>query len=321
VETFMLRFTSFFPMASFLKIELEFGDETINHKFKSLEEEGQIEIPYSKIAHIQFSNRADTRWLTIGFIFAITDAILVAALFNFFPQICGNLNVYWVGRMIFLLGITLCLAGFIKRDFCSFLDKDHEYLAGIAITNKNLDDVYEAIEFVKAKTTIISETYPDLLDQNKNPKFELITYRLPNYFYKNTTLFYDDKILDVEKSLVIELTSEYKYNDLMPKITISKHGDTSWNTVALYIVAIGVLSSASLDLFFPSTQIGLMSIWISIGFSIIPILLSYIKNEIVFFYDKNDHVAFNINIPRGKKQSVEEIIQFVKAKFSETSGA
>ena len=317
----MLRLTSFFPMASFLKVELEFGDEIINHKFKSLKEEGQIEIPYSKIAHIQFSNYVDTRWLTTGFAFAITGALLVAVLFDFFPQICGNLDVYWVGRIIFLLGIPLYLPGFIKRDFCSFLDKDRNYLAGITITDKNLDDVYEAIEFVEAKTTIISETHPNLFDQNKDPKFELITYRLPNYFYKNTTLFYDDKILDIEKSLVTELASEYKYNDLMPKITISKHGDTSWNTVAFYIIGIGVVLSLGLDLFFPSAQIGLTPMWISAGFAIISILLAYVKNEVIFFYDKNDNVALSLNIPRGKKQSVEEIIQFIKMRISETSGA
>lgn len=315
----MISFSSYFPMASFLKIELEFDDENITQKFKSLTAEGENEIPYSKIANIQFERRADMRWTTTGFIFILLDGLFISVLFNLFPQLCGNPIVYGIGQFLFLVGIGICLLGFVKRDFCYFYDKDSNYITVIEITNKNSDAVYKAIELIKNKTSIISETDPDLLDEDENPKLELTTHFFPNYLYKNTIRFYDDKILDVEKNLFSESASEYQYDTLKQKVTILKLGDNNWNSLAFFIIFVGLILSTGFDLFFPNVSLGMEFIFGAVGLSIFPFIMRYAKRETIFFYDKNDDVVFYIKIPRNGKQKVEEIIQFIKMKTPEAS--
>lgn len=314
----MLRFVSYYPMASFLKVELELDEETITESFKSLVAEGKREIQYSDISIIGFRKIADTRWASTGFLVSFLSLMLVAGLYQI-PALCGDSFIRGIGQIFFLAGLILCIPGYMKKEYCYFLTKDREYITNIIVNQKNRQDIDLAIEQIKKRTTILSEIHPDRLDHASNPEFELTVRFSPLYFYENTMRFYDDKVVDIDKSLIEDSVSEYPYDIFTSKILINKYGDTRWNSVTLLLFGIGMYVYIGMALFFPSVNLGLVPIAGIIILISLPLAMRYFKEDVLSFLDKNNNVILWTKIPRGEKQKVERIVQFVKEKVASIS--
>jgi Txe/YoeB family toxin of Txe-Axe toxin-antitoxin module len=292
----------------------EFSDDRFVFKVKTLKIEAETEIEYEKIKIIEKRRVAELGWLRIAFLFIMLPQILTLI----WGSLEANLIFQFIQKAMIVLGLGLSLPAFHKNEYCCFLDKDRNYLATILVNNRNRKAFDEAINLIKQKTELISETNLTNPFNNISPVFEIIQYDFPDYFSKSIARFYDDRLIDVEKSLVEEVTTEVKYSELSGKTRIIRAGNAKWDYVwsswLVFICSLGVIVAV----FFPQyLKPKLPYAYLLLGGLILLVpmfFLHYIKNEILVFFNHNDCEVYWARLNSSNREKFNQIIDFLRNK-------
>ena len=128
--------------------------------------------------------------------------------------------------------LILCIPAFIKNEYCSFLGAGRNHLLTLRVNNEiNHELLYKAIEHIKQKTEIVSETNPISPFENTPSVFELTQYHILGFLNKSNLRVYEDKMIYCEKSLVCEIVNELEYSELSEKIQTIMIGDNNWGNL------------------------------------------------------------------------------------------
>jgi hypothetical protein len=310
----MIRISNFQISSNFSRLVYEFYDEKMIIKGKSLTLEAEREINYKKIKVIQKRTVLDLRWWWVPLVVSLV-VVCIYIIFDYPFQ--NNPTIYFTEKAVFIFGIALSTPAFRKIEYCSFLDEDRNAIVSIRVNKSNRKALEEAINLIKQKAEIISETYLTNPSAGIPPKFEIIYYDFPDYLNKSIARFYDDRIIDVEKSLVGDLVTEVKYSELSGKTQVIKVRNDSWGNVWGSWFKFAVITSATLDLFLPSRLT--LGLGLLIGGSILVIptfFLGYLKNEVLVFYNHNNEIIYWIRRNWGNQKLLDQIIELIQSKVS-----
>ena len=315
----MIRISSFYPTESFARKTLEFSDDSIAVKVKSLIFDAETTIEYEKIKIIQ-----NKTWLDLSWVF---PAVVVTALFGglirlvlfYFGVIDPTISL--IEKAVVIVGLLMLIPVFRKYQLWFFLDSEKNSLVNIKIYGKDQKAMQEAIEFIKQKTTITSEIYIDQPIPATPPIFEITDFDFPDFLNKVIVRFYDDKILIREKSLVEEQPTEISYHEFNGKTQIIRMGNNKWDYVWSYWLFFIGITLPTLTTFFSQQVYAIIpffsSLMISAFILIIPLyLLKYIKNEYLVFHDKEDDIILGIKITSANRAKLDEITKFIQEKIS-----
>jgi hypothetical protein len=127
-----------------------------------------------------------------------------------------------LGKITLIFVPALCIPAFRKHEFCSFLDADRNSLATIYVDRRNRQLVHEAIGLIRQRAEITSDSYLPAPSPERPPVFEVVRYDLPYFVNKSVARFYDDRVIDLETSLVKEFVAETRYSELSGRTRIIK---------------------------------------------------------------------------------------------------
>ena len=313
----MIKINSFYPTDNFTRKTWEFYDDKLVVKTKSLTFEYENEIKYEKIKVIRNKRMVNLGWLWVAF---TTAAILGGVIIGLDYFHVYNPAIQIIEKAIAILVLIFIIPIFHKDEYYSFLDADNNYLTSIKIDNKSRKSLSEAINLVKNKTKIVSEVYVNNSLPNTPPVYEFTILDFPDFLSRSTVRFYEDKFIDVEKSLAEELTTVIKYDELSGKTKTAKMGNSNWsNALCNWGIFLGTISISLLVLF--PKQIYGNWIFLRLYFGglllLIPMfLLKYIKSEILLLYDNNDEEIFWTRINSANREKLNQIIGFIQKKVS-----
>jgi len=312
----MIKIKSFSPIANFTRRTWEFCDNNIIVKTKSLTSNFENEISYEKIKVIQSKIFADIEWHWVVFgIFCILGVTKIGL--GYFRL--NSPTIHIIEKVVAVFALALLIPAFHKHEFFTFLDADKNYLATIKVGSNTKSTLLEAINLIKRKTEIINENYPSNSLPSIPPVFEFTEFDFPDFLNKSTVRFYEDKIIDVEKSLVEEVTTVIKYDELSGKIKNERIGNDKWIYVWFYWLMILFVAGVSMAVFF-SKQMSGNSLFLKLYFSgelilSIPLFyLQYIKSDIFVFYDNKDNGVFWTRVNSANREKLNQIVEFVKDK-------
>jgi hypothetical protein len=304
-----------FSLNNLTRSTWEFYDDKLEIKTKSLSADYEVEWEYSKIKEIQHKKLANLTWLCVSGgvlgLFFLVQLLLHSLSINF-------LNNPMIEKAVVVLAIFLLIPAFRKHELYSFLDADSYYLTTIQVNDKSKKLLLDAIKLIKQKTEITSETYLSDPLPNTPPIFEFQVFDFPDYLGKSTVRIYDDRLIDIERSLVEELRTVVKFEELSGKTTRARLGNKHWDSFAFTWLIFAILVGAIAVVFFPDRlyhNFVLFGLFLgAIFLAVLLYLLQYIKTEAVMFYDKKDIVVFWTRVNRDNREILNQIITFIQEK-------
>lgn len=312
----MLQIKSLYPMSNYSRVTHEFLDDKITVKVKSFVTEYENEVKYDDIKHIQLVRTADLRWLWFG-LFIILIPGFVSWIFSL---LCWNTmdNPLFplIGKLIIIAGIALCVPAFRKNNVYFFMDKARNNVVSIKIDRKNKSDMNQAVELVRQKSKIISETDPET-PFPASPLFEYQHYDITNILNKSVAMFYENDFIFKDKNLAEDVVSKVNYDELSGKVIRLKSTENGWTSLALGIAFIFSSLYWAIEYLFPQTWQYLPSSLILkfvlglVGFFF---LLSFFKREVILFYNTSDKIVYWTKPNRKNPKSLENIIEYIKSK-------
>jgi hypothetical protein len=314
----MIKIKSFSPLANFTRRTWRFYDSKMAVRTKSLTSSFETEIQYEKIKVIQSKKVANVDWYWVAFAVICLQGITNIVLGYFRLSIP---NIHIIEKAVIILALASLISAFRKYDYFSFLDIDKSYLATIKVDSNNKNALLEAINLIKQKTELINEIYPSNSLPNTPPVFEFTEFDLPDFFNKSTVRFYEDKIIDVEKSLVEEVTTVIKYDELSGKTKNEKRRNDNWFLACLYWLMLLCIIGASIAAFF-SNQMGGSPLFRNLYFggglvlSIPMFYLQYIKSEFLIFYGNKDNEVFWTKENSANREKLDQIVEFIQERVS-----
>lgn len=312
----MIQINSFIPTSNFSRRVWEFHEDKIVVRTKSLMVDVENEIKYERIKNISTKKKADLSWLLMTFIiFGILGfTTLVLVYFGL-----SNPTTNLIRKAVAIFALLLMIPVFHKSEFYVFFDAEKYFLADIKIDNeKKRALITEAINLIKQKTGMITEIYLSNPLPSISPIFEVVEFDFPDYLNQSITRFYEDRIIEIHKSLVEETARVTKYNELSGKTKIVRAGNDNWlNVWFFWFMFVGVAGFSAV-LFFPK-QIGGNPLVFNLIFGsaalLIPMFfLRYIKREFLVFNDQNNEGVLGIGINNKNRERLNQIVEFVKGK-------
>ena len=149
---------------------------------------------------------------------------------------------------------------------------------------------------------------------------EISFYRFPHFNTHFSISANTETIKLTVKSLIKDISNEYRYDDLDEKITVGKTGDTDWLAISLIIFFIPPAINLALNIFPPELRHDSIaaSVYLVIYFlSILAFTMMFFKEDWVWFYDKDGSVAFTIKIDNKNRKQAEALVEFIKSKIKE----
>lgn len=312
----MIQICSSIPTDNSTRRIWEFHEDKIVVKTKSLTVDVENEIRYEKIKFIRTKKTADLRWLWMTFtIFCILSVTMLGL--GYFHRINPTLSL--IERVFAVIALLLALPSFHKDEFFYFLDGEKYHLANVKINNeKKRVQIAEAINLIKQKTEIITEIYLSDPFPNTSPTFEIVEFDLPDFLNKSTTRFYEDRVIEMHKSLAEESVRVAKYNEFNGKTKTARFGNDNWDYVWCYWMLFVLITGLSISIFFPK-QISGNSFFAGMFFGSLALLiplyfLKYIKSEFLVFNDKNDEGILGIGVNKKNREILNQIAEFIKGK-------
>jgi len=312
----MIQINSFIPTDNLTRRVWEFHEDKVIVKTKSLTADVEKEIKYERIKFIRTKKSADLSWLWISF---FTFGVLSVAMLGLGTFHLINPTVRLIEKAIAAIALLLMLLSLRRHEFYYFLDAEKYHLANVKIDNdKKRAQIADAINLIKQKTEIINEFYLNDPLPTTPPVFEIGEFDFPDFLNKSTTRFYDDKIIEIHKSIVEESARVTNYSEYNGKTRTDRVGNDNWNYVWCYWMLFVVIAGFSISTFF-SNQICGNALFPKLFFGglalIIPMyFLKYIKSEFLVFNDKNDDGILGIGINSKNRQELNQIAEFVKSK-------
>jgi hypothetical protein len=312
----MLQIKSLYPMSNYARVTHEFLDDKITIKVKSLVTEYESEVKYDDIKHIQLVKTADLRWLTWG-IFAIMLPGFTSWIFSLLHwNFLINSPFPLIGRLMIFAGIALSLPAFKKNEVYFFMDRSRKNIVSIKVDNKNKSSLNQAVELVRHKSTILSETNPQTLFPDA-PLFTYSYHDLTNVLNKTVAMFYENNFMVKDSSFAEEVVTVVNYDELSGKIVRLKTMNNGWSSWATSLLMGCAALFWGIEYLFPQLwQILPLGLVAKVALALLGFLflLSLFKIEIVMFYNKDDTIVYWAKPNRKQPESLENIIEHVKRK-------
>jgi hypothetical protein len=309
----MIRIRYFSPVDNLSKSVYEFDDEKITVKYKSLTVESDEKIDYKIIKSIKFWKMAEVRWFLVSFVLIGSVPFLNYAFSFFIPT---NPTLQIIEKAMIALGFVLCIPSLQKNELVSFLTSGREYLATIKVNKRDNGLFLDALKLIKRKTEITSETNPIRPFPDMPAAFEIVQRDTVDFLNKSISRFYEDRIVDFEKSLVEEIVTEVKYGDLSGKTQIIKTGYNKSEFVWFYLLIPVCFLAIPIEVFFPHWMdsqshfvLGFSLFILTLG---IYFLLKYLKKEEVLFYGKNDQVLYWTRRNTSNRETLDQIVKYIQ---------
>jgi len=226
---------------------------------------------------------------------------------------------YWViARILLFIPLVMLFLAFRRYEDYLFIDVDNQVLTRVRVNPKEKQSLLEAIELIKQKTQVTNESYFDDSLPNMAPIFQFTEYDFADFLNKSTVRVYEDKIIDVEKSLVEEVTTITMFDELSGETKFAKMANDKWDYVWSYWMYFVFITGISAAILFAEHMKGnyLFGYLFFGGLALlIPLyLFRYIKSEILFFIDKRDNVAFLTPVNSTNREKLNQIVDFIKGK-------
>ncbi len=312
----MIQINSFFPTDNLTRSICEFHDDKIVTKIRSLANEFEREIKYEKIKYIRTKRTADLRWIWITF--AIFGFVAIADLALHLFDV-SNATTDFLVKIIAAAGLLLMIPTFRKDEFYYFLDAERNPLTAVKVDNdKKREQIFKAISLVKQKTEILTETYLSDILPSDQPIFEIVAFDFPDFLNTSTTMFFEDRIVEMEKNVVEEYARVTKYHELNGKTKTVRLGNDHWDSLWCFWMQFVCITGLSISFFFSQQIIGnvlLLKLFLGGLALIIPMyFLKYIKSEFLVFHDTNEKEYMGIGINNRNRETINQIVEFVKRK-------
>jgi hypothetical protein len=311
----VIKISSFSPAENFTRKTWEFLDDHLVIKTKSMTFDYETEVRYEKIKMIQNRKMMDLGWLWATFIIVVIVGIVDLGLDYF----CVSSPIIPITeKVVTFFALALIPFAFRQYEYYSFLDAERNYLATVKVNNKSKKALLEAVALIKSKTEVSSETYFTDSLPDTPPIFQITEFDFPDFLNKSQMQFYEDKFIEVEKSLTEEMTTAIKYDELSGKTTVIKMGDKNWDTVWSYWLMFVCITGISISSFFSNYLAGNWLYAKLLGGGLILLIplffLRYIKSEILVFHDHKDNAAFWIRTNSANREKLNQIVEFIKGK-------
>ncbi len=316
----MIRIDSFFLLKGLARFTWEFHDDHLTAKVKSLTIEAEDEIPYERIKYISWSRGAYQDWLFVELIL-VGAAVLMRWAFAWFST--NTVPALYVERGLVILGLLFLVPAFRRRHLCYFVGADWDYLTAVSVDRRHRAAFADALKLVRQRADLIAETSPDTPLPPTAPVYETIEVDIPDFLSRSTTRSYEDKLIDVETSLLEESTTEIPYSELSGKSRVARMGNSHWDYVQFYWPVLIATVYAFTSLFLPR------QIWTSPAYTriilgglllLVPLfLLRFVKSEILLLYNRNDKVIYwTRRSPRNRK-TLDQALEFIRSRVAPQS--
>jgi len=261
----------------------------------------------------------DLNWLSASFIVVL---LVNAAFLGFIFWGMTNSITAIAEKLATIFALLLIIPAFRKYEYYLFFGINKNPLLGVKVSAKNKKTMLEAVNLVKQKAEIINESYFDGPLPSASPVFQFTEFDFADFLSKSEVRIYEDKIIDVEKSLVEEATTTIKYDELNGQTKLVKTINHNWDNVwCNWLFFVGMVTGSTTILF--GEQIGahhLFSLYLRLFIGgialLIPLfLLRYIKSDVLIFYDKQDNDAFWTRVNLTNREKLFQIVEFVKNKI------
>jgi hypothetical protein len=317
LECAMISIKTFQISKYFERRTYEFFDEKLIVKIKSLMAETEYEVKYEKIKVIETLKQVDSGWVWAGFAL-LSLPVIIFLLFNL--QVESHPILQMIQKVLLVLGLILYIPAFRRNEFCFFLDADRNYLVTIRVNNKNRKSLQEALRIIKQKAEIIGDMNLINPVAELAPVFEMTQYDLPDFGNKSNVRFYEDRIIDYEKSFAEETLGEVKYSELSGKTRVVKSGNSNWDYASSYWLVFFCSAFLFIFAFFPQMiRFDLPYPYLAIGglVLIIPLyLMRFVKEDVLLFYNNNDVCIFWMKRNSANSKKLDEIVEFLQSKIS-----
>jgi hypothetical protein len=304
-----------FSLNNFTRKVWEFYDDKFVITAKSLNADYETEWHYAKIKEIRQTKLADLTWVSAGFM--VLMLFFVTRWFLHFLSIY-ILDIPIVEKAIVILAIVLLLPAFRKRELYSFLDADGYYLTSIQVTQKSKKLLLNAIDLMKQKAEITDEIYLSDPLPGTSPLFKFQEFDFPDFLSKSTVRVYDDRLIDFESSLTEDIRTVVKFDKLSGKTTTARVGNKNWDNLWYFWLLVVIYISAIAVVFFPDylyQNTLAFRIFLVAMFLLVPLhFLSYMKSEILVFYDKKDYGVFWTRVSPENREVLNQVVKFVQEK-------
>jgi hypothetical protein len=257
----------------------------------------------------------DLNWLWASFVTVGLLGITALAI-NWLDITVPNRDA--IEKFVVICALVMLFPAFRKYEYYSFLDADKYFLTTVRVNHKNKQSLLEAIKLIKQKTEITSEAYFDDPLPTTSPIFQFTEFDFADFLNKSKVSVYDDKIIDVEKSLAEEVTTVIKFDELSGETKFAKMGNDKWDYVWSYWLFFLCITGISVVTFF-AEQLKDNYLVLNLFYGGLVLLIPlfffrYIKSEILIFYDKQDNVVFWTRINSANREKLNQIVEFVKGK-------
>lgn len=309
----MITIHSFTPV-NFTRASWEFHDDHMVVKTKSLTFDYEDETKYEIISSIQSKRRFDLHWVWTSFVTVTVFEIILLVL--------GWIDVNSptiIEKIVVGCALLMLFPAFRRYEYYSFLDKDKNFLATVRVNFQNKLPILDAIKLIKQKTKITSETYFDDSLPKTSPMFKFTEVDFADFFNKSNVLVYNDKLINIERSLIEEVTTIIRFDELSGKTKFVKMGNDKWDDLSSYWLFFVCITGASVFTFFDEQIKGnhlVFNIFIGgLALIILLYLLRFIKSEVLVFYDKQDYGVFWTRVNSANREKLNQIVEFIKGKI------
>jgi hypothetical protein len=237
------------------------------------------------------------------------------SLYFFNHSVSENLLLLRSVQILFIAAILVYATGIIKRWHIFLFDKDNNVLAVFKQTHRNHDTVLQVTEMLKRKSEDVREFSAADPFPETRPEFE-ITYYDFSETHKTTDRFYQNEVIGFQKSWFTDKVYSVVYGTLSEKIYKGKIGINIWgqlltSTIFIFSVIIGV----NLGFYKLPRTIFLFSTYIVGAAFIIAWLLTFVKRDVIGFYNKNGNVAYYAYVNWADTEKFEKIMEFVQSRI------
>jgi hypothetical protein len=180
--------------------------------------------------------------------------------------------------------------------------------------------VNEAINLVKQKAEILSETHPHAPFPEIPPTFEIKEFDFPDYLNTSTIRFYEDGLIESQKSLVEDDVTKIEYKRLSGKTTVIRMSNGNWVVLGFQWLATVIVVETLILFFFLDMGRGhplVANIFAAAAGLFIPlIILNYIKTPALLFYDRKNSVIFWARYTKKNKEKLDQVVHFIQERVT-----
>ncbi len=312
-----VRITQFSPLDGFRRMSWEFQDDHVTVNVKSLSLDFDHEVRYDKIKTITNNKRLNLNWLWV----TVVVVVLAALLSLFLPNLgVSKAEATLAAQLLAVVGYACFIPAFRKIETYSFLDAEDNYLTVVFVNERNKKTLFDAIDLIRQKEKGIQEIYIEDPLPSSPPVFQYSQFDLLHYMSRSTVSFYDDRLIEVHRSLAADNVTLVKYGDLGQTIKTVRAANDNWDYVFTnWLMFVSIVGGTAIVFFRQQLACNYPFLYLMAAGYILLIpmfLLRYKKREFLVFYDKHDQAVFGARVDSANREELERAVAFVRGKVA-----